>query len=128
MGTLLERVFKDQDPDQGIEAEYRAKNDKVFVWKLLRKVAETDLKIFEKRYEGSVEDISQDIAAGYGKMNKKEGGNAAEGDKKAAGVDEKNKEKQGGNIKESEHESDRAKHSGGKRRSPERDKKVKSSH
>lgn len=51
---MLEDVFCDMDPDQGIDDEYKHYNDKVFTWKMLRCIAENDLTKFNnnaKSYE-----------------------------------------------------------------------------
>lgn len=54
IGTMLEKVYCDMDPDEGVDEEYKSTNDKVFTWKLLRSIAENDLSKFnnkERSYE-----------------------------------------------------------------------------
>lgn len=46
---MLERVFCDMDPEQGVDEEYKATNDKVFPWQLLRGIAENDLNKFDNK-------------------------------------------------------------------------------
>jgi hypothetical protein len=49
IGTMLEKVYCDMDPDEGVDEEYKSTNDKVFTWKLLRRIAENDLSKFNNK-------------------------------------------------------------------------------
>ena len=46
LSKFLVPVFMDLDPDQGIEDEYKNKHNQLLSWRLLRSIAETDLKNF----------------------------------------------------------------------------------
>ena len=46
MSKFLIPVLIDMDEDQGIEDEYKNKHNQLFSWRLLRSIAENDLKNF----------------------------------------------------------------------------------
>lgn len=46
---MLEKVYCDMDPEEGVDEEYKSTNDKVFTWQLLRSIADNDLTKFMNR-------------------------------------------------------------------------------
>jgi len=120
IGTLMENVFCDMDPDQGVEEEYKKKKDSVFVWKTLRAMANTDLRLFHKNYEGDLEKAAHELLETNGKKQIKrpeasqqleveENGNHKEKEQKPVEMEVVDKEK-----------------SARKRRSPDTDRSLKS--
>lgn len=43
VGTIIEKVFCDMDPDEGVDDQYKSTNDKVYTWKCLRTIAHDNL-------------------------------------------------------------------------------------
>lgn len=48
LGEYLKPVLVQMDPDEGIEEEYRLKNDKTFCWKALRLISKQDVSLLSK--------------------------------------------------------------------------------
>lgn len=57
----LNKVYIDLDPEEDIEDEYKSKHDQVFSWRMLRLVSQTNLKTFQKIYDGDIEKIAIEL-------------------------------------------------------------------
>lgn len=57
----LTKVYIDLDPEEDIEDEYKSKHDQVFSWRMLRLVSQTNLKTFQKIYDGDIEKIALEL-------------------------------------------------------------------
>jgi len=49
LNESLLAVAYDLDPEQGVEDEYKKRNDPIFIWKFMRLVAEADLTKFHNK-------------------------------------------------------------------------------
>lgn len=54
---MLEKVYCDMDPEEGVDEEYKSTHDKVFTWQLLRSIADNDLTKFMNR-DYNIEQLS----------------------------------------------------------------------
>ena len=63
--NFIERVIVDLNPDEQIEEEFRAKNDPVFTWRLLRLVSFTHIDLFMNMPKIDIEKIAMELKPIY---------------------------------------------------------------
>jgi len=54
LNDYINPILADQDPEEGVEEEYKKRHDQVFCWRFLRAVAFADQHFHIKLYTGNV--------------------------------------------------------------------------
>ena len=71
LNDYINLVLADQDPDQGVEEEYKRKHEQLFCWRFLRAISFVDQQCFQKKtdqnisktFAGDVEEVANYIHA-----------------------------------------------------------------
>mmetsp|Transcript_1502 Transcript_1502/g.4918 ORF Transcript_1502/g.4918 Transcript_1502/m.4918 type:complete len:167 (-) Transcript_1502:1854-2354(-) len=87
--VFLRPVLEQMDPAEGIEDEYKLKNDKAFVWKALRLMHKTDLGLDDKYQKDGIEAVALAVSGADARAEAKSGGKAEDDDAPAAADDER---------------------------------------
>lgn len=64
---MLEKVYCDMDPEEGVDEEYKSTNNPVLTWQLLRSISENDLTKFnnkDKNYD--IEQLALEYVSKFG--------------------------------------------------------------
>ena len=62
LNDYINPILAEQDPEEGVEEEYKKQHDQVFCWRFLRAVTAADQQVFPiKSFTGDVEALANDL-------------------------------------------------------------------